>query len=281
MSRAYFATSCPVSLPSARHSACASFSIPTFIRLALALVLGIAVVARLAQFLGVQHPGAVGLRLLGLLLGGRRHPRRSLAVRGAPVERPYAPQSQGLYIFPPSFAVAMAPMAALFDEYRIANWLWAAVGAAILGVVVVAVARRERLAEGRDLALLLFAAFAFAPAIGELVMGNVHLLLLGLLAAAWLAIRRGTDRGEFLVGALLGVATLIKIFPGVLILWLVLTGRVRGAIAALATIAALALITLPFTGGLLACSTRIVLLNLGVPCRHAGTSSPRRSGCRP
>ena len=96
-------------------------------------------------------------------------------------------------------------------------------------------------------------------------MGNVHLLLLGLLAAAWLAIRRGTDRGEILAGALLGVATLIKVFPGVLILWLVLTGRVRGAIAALVTIAVLALVTLPFTGVEPWLQYPIVLFNLGVP----------------
>ena len=105
-------------------------------------------------------------------------------------------------------------------------------------------------------------------------MGNVHLLLLGLLAAAWLAIRRGTDRGEILAGALIGVAPLIKIFPGVLILWLVLTGRVRGAIAAIVTIAVLALISLPMTGVEPWLQYPIVLLNLGVPVDSQDVLAP-------
>ena len=70
---------------------------------------------------------------------------------------------------------------------------------------------------------------------------------------------------RLLAGALIGVATLVKIFPGVLILWLVLTGRVRGAIAALVTIAVLALVDLPFTGVEPWLQYPVVLLNLGAP----------------
>jgi alpha-1,2-mannosyltransferase len=96
--------------------------------------------------------------------------------------------------------------------------------------------------------ILLAAALAYAPVIGELIIGNVHLLILGLLAGAWLALSRGTPRGEIAAGLLVGIATLVKVFPGVLILWFLLTGRLRAAAAAGIVMAALVAITLPLTG---------------------------------
>ena len=106
---------------------------PSFVRVALALVLGIAVVARLAQFLVFSTQAQWGYDFSAYLWAGGdvlagRSPYEAFQLEGT-----YSPQSQGLYIYPPSFAVAVAPMAAIFDEYRVANWLWAAVGAAILG----------------------------------------------------------------------------------------------------------------------------------------------------
>ena len=35
---------------------------------------------------------------------------------------PYGPQQQFLYLYPPFLAVAVAPLAALFDDYRAAAW---------------------------------------------------------------------------------------------------------------------------------------------------------------
>ena len=130
---------------------------------------------------------------------------------------------------------------------------------------MIGIGRRELRFPGQDLVLLVLAAFAFAPVIGELVMGNVHILILGLLAGAWLAMRDDRTRGENVAGALVGAATLIKIFPGVLIVWFLLTGRVRAALAALVTIGVLALITLPFTGLEPWLQYPTVLLNLGAP----------------
>jgi alpha-1,2-mannosyltransferase len=147
----------------------------------------------------------------------------------------------------------------------VANWLWAGLGAVVLVAVVIAIGRRDLSLNRRDVALLLLAAFAFAPVIGELVMGNVHLVILGLLAGAWLAVRDGSSRGEVVAGALVGAATLIKIFPGVLIVWFLLTGRPRAAIAALAAIGILAMISLPFTGLEPWLQYPSVLLNLGAP----------------
>ncbi len=145
---------------------------------------------------------------------------------------PYAPQVQYLYLYPPPLAAVLMPLAALFPtDYRAAAWVWTALGSIVLAWSVLALARSERLAErfpvlaGRGRWLLVAGAFAFPPVVGELVMGNVHLLLLGLLTAAWLGVRRASPRGDLLAGVAVGVAAVIKVFPGLLLLWFLLTRR--------------------------------------------------------
>ena len=187
----------------------------------------------------------------------------------------YSPQQQYLYLYPPFLAVAMTPLAAIIpSDYRLANLVWAVLGAIVAAVVVAAVARRERIGAPRETVLLVGGAFAFPPLIGELVMGNVHLLLLGLLGGAWLALR--DDRPSMLpiAGILVGVATLIKLFPGLVILWLVLRGRYRAALWSLAAIAVLAVATLPVTGIEAWLEYPRVLLNLGPPVDTRDTLAP-------
>ena len=188
----------------------------------------------------------------------------------------YSPQQQYLYLYPPFLAVAVTPLAALFPtDYRLANVVWAAIGAVLATLVVVGVARRERIVDKRDVILLVGAAFAFPPLIGELVMGNVNLILLGLLGGAWLAVREGDRRGmPELAGFLVGAATLIKIFPAVVILWFLLRRRYRSAAWSLIAIAVLALITLPVTGLTPWLEYPTVLLNLGAPVDTTDTLAP-------
>jgi alpha-1,2-mannosyltransferase len=188
----------------------------------------------------------------------------------------YSPQQQYLYLYPPFLAAAVTPLAALYPaDYRLANLPWAALGAVLATLVVIGVARREGIGGRRDTILLVGAAFAFPPVIGELVMGNVHLVLLGLLGGAWLALRdeRSSSMGA-LLGALVGVATIIKIFPAVIILWFLLRRRYRSAAWAVGTIAVLAVATLPFTGLTPWLQYPQVLLNLGPPVDTTDTLAP-------
>jgi len=188
---------------------------------------------------------------------------------------PYAPQGvQGLYLYPPFLAVAVAPLAALFDDYRAAAWVWAAIGAAIVVAVVWSVARSEGLWGRRHRWYLLAAAFALPPVVGELVMGNVHLVLLGLLAIAWLGHRRGGTAGDAVSGAAVGVAALIKIFPGLIVLWFLLVGRPRAAGWAILVAAVLALATLPVTGLGPWLDYPVVLANLGAATDMTDTLAP-------
>lgn len=188
---------------------------------------------------------------------------------------PYPPQGVDYeYLYPPFLAVAVAPLVALVADDHAANWLWMAIGAVILVLSVVFVARRERLARGFDLALLVGVMFAYAPVVSELIIGNVHLLILGLFAGAWLAVRQGTARGEIVAGACIGIAALIKVFPGLVILWFLLTRRYRAAAATLVTTAVLAVATLPVTGLQAWLDYPTVLANLGPPTELTDVLAP-------
>jgi hypothetical protein len=172
----------------------------------------------------------------------------------AQLSGPYAPQGQDGFLYPPPFAALMIPLAALTPDARAAEWIWSALGAAILVITVLGLVRSEELGErfsmlgGRGRWLLVAAAFAFPPVIGELSIGNVHLLLMGLFTLAWLGIRRGDRTGDAMAGIGLGVAAVIKVFPGVLLVWLLATRRYRAAVAMVAAALALVVVTLPFTG---------------------------------
>ena len=196
------------------------------------------------------------------------------------VAGPYGPQQQFLYLYPPPLAAAVTPLAALFPDYRAAAWIWTGIGAAILVWAVAALWRAEGLGErfpmlaGRGRWLLLAGAFAFPPVVGELVMGNVHLLLLGLLTVAWLGVRRGTTRGEWAAGLAVGVAAVIKVFPALLLLWFLLTRRPRAAVGVVVGAVVAALVALPLTGIQPWLDYPAVLLNLSAPTDTTDTLAP-------
>src|SRR6185369_8372042 len=69
-------------------------------------------------------------------------------------------------------------------------------------------------------------------------------------------------------------ASVIKVFPGVAVLWLLLTRRYRAALGALLGAAALILITLPFTGIQPWLDYPLVLANLSAPSDTTDTLAP-------
>ncbi len=252
----------------------------TAVTLVLALVLGFRVL-QLAAFSGEIQWGydfsAYWRAGVHLLAGEPIYDADQLA-------GPYAPQRQYLYLYPPPLAAAVSPLAAAVpDDYRLANWAWFALGAAILIATVLAVGRREGLFDpsrfsgllaGRRRWLLVGAAFALPPVVGELVLGNVHLVLLGLLALAWLGIRRGTTGGDALVGAAIGVAAVIKVFPGILLLWFLITRRWRAAGWVVVGAVAASVAALPLTGTEPWRDYSTVLANLAAPSDTTDTLAP-------
>ena len=194
---------------------------------------------------------------------------------------PYAPQGQDGFLYPPPLAAAMIPLASFFPtDPRAANVVWAAIGALLLTVSVRSLWHYERIDErypilaGRGSWLLVAAAFAFPPVVGELVLGNVHLLLLWLLTLAWLGIRRGDPGGRWRGGAMIGVAAMIKVFPGVLLVWTLVGGMTRAAIGLLIGAGLTMLLTLPWTGTLPWLDYPTVLANLSAPADTADTLAP-------
>ena len=192
----------------------------------------------------------------------------------AQVAGTYTPEDQVGFLYPPPLAVAVTPFAALFPtDYHAAGWAWAAIGAVILVVSVLAIVRSERLVERFEPALgwgpnlgraaFVVAAFVLTPVVAELSVGNVHLELLGLFTLAWLGIRRGDTRGERIAGGAIAVAALIKVFPALLVLWFVATGRRTAALWSVLVAAAIAVVALPITGLQSWLDYPRVLLNMG------------------
>ncbi len=247
---------------------------PRVRRLGLAVLVSVFLLVRSYQFVTLSGEIQWGYDFSAYWEAGRRILDGGSVYMPFQTEGLYSPQQHLLYPYPPLLAVLVAPLSAIFDGYRSAHWIWAGLGTAILVLVVVSIARRERLARGFDLFLLVGAALAFAPLVGELVIGNVHLLILGILAAAWLALDRGTPRAEIAAGALIGLATLIKVFPGLVIVWFLVTGRIRAAVAAIVAMALLAVATLPVTGLEPWIQYPIVLLNLGPPTELIDVLAP-------
>jgi hypothetical protein len=186
----------------------------------------------------------------------------------------YIPEDQVGFLYPPPLAVVITPLAALFPtDYKAAGWVWAAIGAAILVLSVLAIVRSERLVERFEPALgwgpnvgqaaFVIAAFAMTPVIAELSVGNVHLELLGLFTLAWLGIRRGDARGERIAGAAIAVAALIKVFPALLLLWFVATGRRHAAVWTVLVAAVIAVVLVPTTGLQSWLDYPRVLMNMG------------------
>lgn len=168
----------------------------------------------------------------------------------------YVAEGQVGFLYPPPFAVVLSPFAATLPaDGRLASWLWMAFGVALLVVSIAAMVRagelQERLTPAlrpHGLVLFVAAALVFPPVIAELSVGNVHLEILALLSLAWLGLRRGDTRGDLVGGGAIGAATLLKLFPGVLIAWLLLTRRWRAAATSVVSAAVIALATLPLTG---------------------------------
>jgi Glycosyltransferase family 87 len=261
---------------------------PSVRRVALAVLLGVVLVYRLGQFLYWTGQIQWGYDFSAYWAAGGHLLHGQPIYDPTQLAGPYAPQQHFLYLYPPPLAAFAIPFASLFADYRQAEWIWTAIGAAIVVAVVLALHRSERLGEryellrGRGRWFLVAAAFAFPPVIAELVLGNVNILLLGLLTAAWLGLSRraaGADGaaaagGDAMAGLTVGDATVIKVFPGVVALWFLLTRRYRATLWAIAGGLLLAAVTLPVTGIQPWLDYPTVLANLSSPADTTDTLAP-------
>ncbi len=257
---------------------------PRVQRVAVTLVLFVVLAFRAVQFAVFTRQIQWGYDFSAYWLAGSKLLAGASTYGSFQLFGPYPPQGlQYLYLYPPPLAAFVAPLSLLFADYQLANWVWAGLGAAILVAFVLAVGRREGLFEpdrfrgllaGEGRWLLVGGAFALPPVIGELVLGNVHLLLLGLFGLAWLGIRRGTLNGERLAGAAIGVAAVVKVFPAMLLLWFLLRRRWTAAAFTVVGAGVASLLALPLTGIQPWLDYPAVLANLSAPIDTRDTLAP-------
>ncbi len=135
----------------------------------------------------------------------------------------------GVHNYLPFFTIFMLPWGLL--PLPVGAALFAALSLALFAVTVVLV--EDLLADvpsRRPRAAMWIAAALMLPYVHSCaVLGNVGLLVLFLVVAAWFLVERGR---EWPAGAALGLAALIKLLPGVLIVFFLLKGRWRVAAAA-------------------------------------------------
>jgi alpha-1,2-mannosyltransferase len=147
------------------------------------------------------------------------------------------PFSRYGFTYPPFAALAMAPMAIL-------PW-WAVNTLAIVGTVVVTLVLLDwflrplvdRFGWTRWFTVAVAAAVVavFEPLRETVSFGQVNMLLLFLVLADF---RLLVARGSRLGGVAIGLATAVKLTPGIFVLYLLLTRRFRAAMTALVTTAA-------------------------------------------
>jgi alpha-1,2-mannosyltransferase len=180
----------------------------------------------------------------------------------------YPGQGEFLFLNPPALAALVTPLSAAFPtDFYPAYAIWVGLGLAVFAGATFWLARRVTRTGLLPAALspvVLTGAMLALPAVsGELVNGNVDFFLAGLLVVAWWGIARADVAGERWAGIALGVATLVKVFPALVVLWLLVRGRYRAVGWAIAAAAALALASLPLTGIEPWLQYPAVLLNMG------------------
>ena len=148
------------------------------------------------------------------------------------------PTLRPAYIYPPVFALIVAPLALLPDAA--ANVVWLMLGQASLAAALVLVLRWLRPPAWAATAILC-ATVTFYPVWIDAVQGQANLPILLLVTAGIAGIVRGQPR----FAAALGAAAALKLTPVILLVWLLLDRRFReaawmlGAMAGITAAAAL------------------------------------------
>jgi len=217
----------------------------------------------------------------------------SLHVLQAAAAAHSATQPTVLYLYPPMLAVLLLPLTLFSYPVALHLWIIASLLLWLFGAALLAGWLRHLLGGGRMLAqraetgqrstgdvelfsfgLVGFLALFYGPLEQGLGLGQVTIPVFAVVAVVPWLLARGRERTA---GVLLGLATLAKVFPAVLILYYIYRGRWRVPLAAAGTLLLATLATLPLIGvdGLLA--TRTVLANGGANSQQFHNQSLARA----
>ncbi|MEO5940029.1 MAG: glycosyltransferase family 87 protein [Candidatus Limnocylindrales bacterium] len=166
----------------------------------------------------------------GSTLGYDFHAYESAARRILDGQRLYDPAVDvaggfAIYLYPPPFALAIVPLAIIGGQAAVGIWTGLMSAAFVGGIALLPVSRTVRWL------VLLLGAIDW-PVLYSIKLGQVGPILFLLFAIGW----RWLDRPGRL-GAAIGLGTIVKLQPGLLVGWAALTGRRRAIGIALAVIA--------------------------------------------
>jgi len=132
------------------------------------------------------------------------------------------PTLRPAYIYPPAFAILVAPLGLLPNV--VASLLWMLIGQASLAAAVILVQRRLRPTSWAVTAIIC-ATLTFYPLWVDAVQGQANLIVMLLVLAGIVGILKGQPR----FAAAIGVAAGLKLTPLILLIWLLLDRRFRAA----------------------------------------------------
>jgi hypothetical protein len=142
----------------------------------------------------------------------------------------------GLFYYPPTFAPFLLPFGALSPTTATWSWIALSIGAFLVGVVAMPVSRTVKWAT------ILLAGWSF-PFVYAVKLGQVGPILFCLFALGWRWLDRPIPFG--IVGAL-GAA--VKLQPGLVLVWALMTMRLRAVVAGGVTLIGLAVLTTMLAG---------------------------------
>jgi Glycosyltransferase family 87 len=213
--------------------------------LALALLIGLVI-----SYAMLLHSGAAGPKktdfvpyfsaahLVGAGQGGAIYSFHRLGEFEAALVRPLRVKDGVMpYLYPPYFALVLAPLAAL--PYTAAFLLWVVINILLLGGSMAALQRYAGL-RGSSAALFWAASLSFLPVLVGLAQGQTSVLLLALFTGVFLAARAGRDVAA---GCVLACALIKPTYVLPVLAVLVIHRRWRAVVSFGAT--ALALLALP------------------------------------
>jgi hypothetical protein len=181
-------------------------------------------------------------------------------------QNPYNGISGMVYLYPPLLSQLLMPLAATFSLHT--AWIiWFAVNNLLIFGVLVLLGRHTPPGQLRRLWIFPLLFWALFEA---LYIGQVSILMLALIAAAWVALKE--DKPE-LAGALLALAAWVKVYPALIIVYLIYKRNWRFTRGVVVAGIALLLLQIAVSGVDTFLSSFQVLFALSEEGQLAGTSS--------